>query len=147
MKSLSWLIQAHFATPSMHVETCLITLCGPTRIVKNASDAESACGGIIKRHGTVRTTGSVDGMSLPVKWNAMDVKVPILSVRRLCHDHHHLYVAFNHSGGYLFNVRTKEQIPILEYQGVYYLKMKIDPPEQIHNVPVEPVFSRPVTAA
>jgi hypothetical protein len=54
-------------------------------------------------------------------------------------------VGFSHQGGYILNVDTKERIEILEYQGVYFVKMKILPPSQ--NASSEPVFSRPVTAA
>ena len=102
----------------------------------------------MKRQGKVKTQGTVDGKTLNVNWNVMDVKVPILSVRRLCHDHHDLYVAFNYQGGYIFNVQTGERIPIFEHHGVYYLKMKFSDPihTESRGTVNEPVFSRPVTA-
>ena len=107
-------------------------------------DAESACGGVMKQFGKVKTHGTVDGHSLNVKWTAMDVKVPILSVRKLVRDNHN--VKFNKHGGYIVNLATRERIPFFAFQGVYYLKMKFSPPE--NHVPssldAEPVFSRRV---
>ena len=50
----------------------------PLSSSENPNDAESACGHIMKRHGRVRTLGTVEGVSLPIKWDAMQVKVPIL---------------------------------------------------------------------
>ena len=105
---------------------------------EHSQDGESACGGIMKQLGRVKTRGLVNGKSLNVHWNAMKVKVPILSVQRLVHDHHN--VRFKKGGGYIKNLLTGERIPIFEYQGVYYLKMKILPPTR----DVDPVFSRPV---
>ena len=108
---------------------------------ESQQDGESACGGIMKRLGRVKTIGTVEGKSLDVQWNAMKVKVPILSVRRLVHDKHS--VRFRREGGYIRNLRTGEKIPFFEFQGVYYLKMKIVPPSK--PIPsAEPVFSRPV---
>ena len=88
----------------------------PLKASENSQNAESACGGIMKRLGRVKTEGTVEGMSLNVKWNAMKVKVPILSVRKLVHDHHD--VVFNQNGGHIFNLKTRDRIPIVEHHGV-----------------------------
>ena len=85
-------------------------------------------------------------MTIPIKWNAMGVKVPILSVRRLCRDNNNLNVGFSHKGGYIYNMVTKERIEIFEFQGVYFVKMKILPPSH-DETQTEPVFSRPATVA
>ena len=82
------------------------------------SDAESACGGIMKRLGKVRTKGLVDGHALDVKWNFMKVKVPILSVRKLVRDNHN--VKFRRDGGYILNLQTRERIPFFEHQGYIF---------------------------
>ena len=98
----------------------------------------------MKQFGKVKTHGTVDGHSLNVKWTAMDVTVPILSVRKLVRDNHN--VKFNKHGGYIVNLTTRERIPFFAFQGVYYLKMKFAPPE--NHVPssldAKPVFSRRV---
>ena len=108
---------------------------------ERSPDGESACGGIMKCSGKVQTKGTVEGLELNVMWNSMPVKVPILSVRKLVRggqnsDRHH--VRFLENGGYIKNLRTGQRLPFFEYQGVYYLKMKIAPPSN------EPDFTRPV---
>jgi len=110
----------------------------PLKDKELGKDAESACGGIMKRFGKVRTEGSVDGMPLNIRWNAMKVKVPILSVRRLVHDNHDVTIGRN--GGFLRNLRNGNQIPFFEHQGVYYLKMKIHRPDDAQEN--ESLFSR-----
>ena len=116
----------------------------PVKGCDDSTNAESACGGIMKRRGRVKTLSSIDEMELALKWNDMDVKVPILSVRRLCHDHHHLKVGFNHQGGYIHDLLSQKRIQILEYQGVYYVKMKFLPPPNCAES--KPDFHRQVTA-
>ena len=131
-------INAHEELPSHSIK--------PLTSSDNCQDAESACGGIIKRFGKVKTQGLVDGQSLDIKWDAMNVKVPILSVRKLVRDNHN--VKFSRQGGYILNLHTRARIPFFEHQGVYYLKMKfLPPPSDLCNSTVisnEPVFSRPV---
>jgi len=89
----------------------------PTHAISQTSnsegkgDGEAACGSVIKRLGKVKTRGSVEGVPLNVHWNAMKVKVPILSVRRLVHDQHS--VRFNHDGGYIRNLHTRQKNPFL----------------------------------
>ena len=68
----------------------------PLACTDKCQDAESACGGIIKRFGKVRTEGLVDGQELNIKRDAMNVKVPILRVRKLVRDNHN--VRFNRKG-------------------------------------------------
>ena len=95
----------------------------------------------MKRLGKVRTEGTVEGQPLKVKWNAMKVKVPILSVRKLVHDNHN--VRFNREGGYILNLQTRARIPFFEHQGVYYLKMKFDVPNPLETE-TKSLFTRPV---
>jgi septum formation topological specificity factor MinE len=120
-----------------------VTPIGPN---ERAGDGESACGHVMKRTGRVKTNGTVAGKSLVVKWNVMKVKVPILSVRKLVRDKH--TVRFQDDGGYIRNTLNGDKIPFFEHQGVYYLIMKIPPPEiskLIEHTTVEskPVFIRP----
>ena len=103
----------------------------------------------MKRHGKVSTQGTVEGHTLNIKWDAMDVKVPIISVRKLVRDNHN--VRFRRQGGYILNLQTRAKIPFFEYQGVYYLKMKCSQPsEQVFPDICEPcgesasTFPRPV---
>ena len=80
----------------------------------------------MKRLGRVTTRGLVEGMKLDIRWNSMKVKVPIRSVRKLVQDNHNVW--FEKHGGYILNLLTNEKLPFFEFQGVYYLKMKILPP-------------------
>ena len=111
----------------------------PIRPNERSPDGESACGVIMKCTGKVRTKGTVEGLGLDVHWNSMPVKVPILSVRKLVKDQHH--VRFHEQGGYIKCLRTGARIPFFEYQGVYYLKMRFLPPT---SKPADSLFSRPV---
>ena len=108
---------------------------------ENKGDGEAADGSIIKRLGKVKTHGSVQGVPLNIQWNAMKVKVPILSVRKLVHDNHN--VRFNREGGYMLNLQTRARIPFVEHQGAYYLKMKFDVPNPLETEATS-VFARPV---
>ena len=82
----------------------------------------------MKRLGKVCTQGTVEGHTLNIKWDVMDVKVPIISVRKLVRDNHN--VRFRRKGGYILNLETRDKIPFFEYQGVYYLKMKFTQPTE-----------------
>ena len=105
---------------------------------ERSPDRETACGGIIKCKGQVRTKGIVAGLGLDVQWSSMPVKVPILSVRKLVKSKHD--VRFHDQGGYIKCLKTGVKIPFFEHQGVYYLKMRFLPPT---SKPAEPLFSRP----
>ena len=106
-------------------------------------EAETACGGILKGNGTVKVHAEVDGQSIAVRFVNMKVKCPILSVRKLCKEGNE--VRMNRRGGFIRHVKTGKVINFFEHQGVYYMKLKIQPP-----VPPPPsidssgqVFARP----
>ena len=84
---------------------------------------ETACGGLLHNLGSVRVDFQADGEDAFVVFNHMKVKVPILSVRQLVKDHNR--VAFEDDGGYIHNKSTGKRIRFFEYQGVYYMKMKL----------------------
>ena len=87
------------------------------------NSAESACGGIIKKLGVVKTTGMIDDVEVDVTWNHMKVATPILSVRRLVKDGNDLYI--NKKGGFIINLATGKMMKVYNFQGVYYVKMMI----------------------
>ena len=76
-----------------------------------AKSAETACGAVLKRLGTVRTEGYVDGEKVNVKWNHMKVKTPILSVRQLVRDGHEVYI--NSGGGWIMNLENEKAYSFL----------------------------------
>ena len=83
-------------------------------INESSQDAESACGGIMKRLGRVKTRGLVNDVPLNVRWNVMNVKVPILSVRKLVRDNHNVW--FEQQGGYILNLLTGEKFHFLSFR-------------------------------
>ena len=111
----------------------------PLKASQIGRDGESACGEIMHRRGRMKTQGSVEGIPLALTWDVMSVKVPILSVRKLVRDAHNVF--FQRYGGHIKNLVTGARIPFFEYQGVYYLKYKIQQPNE---APSEPGFGRPV---
>ena len=106
-------------------------------------EAETACGGILKGKGTVKVHADVDGHNISVRFVNMKVKCPILSVRKLCKDGNE--VRMNRRGGFIRHIKSGKVINFFEHQGVYYVKLRIQPP-----VPPPPsvdasgqVFARP----
>ena len=53
----------------------------------------------------------------------MKVKTPILSARQLVRGGHEVYT--NSGGGWIKNLESDKLIRFFEFQGVYYLRMKI----------------------
>ena len=85
--------------------------------------AEAADGGILKKLGTVRTTGVIDGVDVEVVWDHRKVSTPILSVRKLVKDGNDVYI--NKKGGFIKNMATGKVMKVYNFQGVYYLRMKV----------------------
>ena len=85
--------------------------------------AETACGGILEILGTVDFDAEVDGHQVGVRFNHMNVNSPILSVRRLVKDGHEVYIG--KGGGFVRHLETGRRLTFFEYQGVYYMKMKV----------------------
>ena len=99
------------------------------------SAAETAGGGILKKLGTVRTTSIIDGSQVQITWDHMKVNTPILSVRKLVKDGNEVYL--NRQGGHIKNIETGKTLRIYNFQGIYYLRMKITSGEH------RPDFHRP----
>lgn len=74
--------------------------------------AETACGAVLKRLGTVSTEGYVEGKKVNVPRNHMKVKKPILSVRQLLRDGHEVYI--NSDGGWIGNLENGKLILLFE---------------------------------
>ena len=87
---------------------------------------ETACGGILKKLGTVHVNGEVDNDKFSIQCDHMRVRTPILSVRKLVRDDHEIYI--KRCGNSIRNITSGKQIKFFEHAGVYYLKLKITPP-------------------
>ena len=81
----------------------------------------------------------MDGEKVNVRWNHMKVKRPTLSVRQLVRDGHEVYI--NAEGGWIKNLENNKLINFFEFQGVYYLKMKITKPCAQDGKEDQPLFS------
>ena len=70
----------------------------------------------------------------------MKVSTPILSVRKLVKYGNDFYL--NKQGGYILNLATGKKMKVYNFQGVYYLRMKVLSGKKA--VPEsKPVFHRP----
>ena len=104
------------------------------------TSAETAGGGILKKLGTVKTKGTIDGAEVEVTWDHMKVSTPILSVRKLVKDGNDVYI--NNQGGYIVNLATGKRMKVFNFQGVYYLRMKVHSGARA-SVQHRPDFHRP----
>ena len=140
MNVYAWSTQGRSHTQAIDAESDLPDFeVLPLKASQVGKDGESACGEIMRRKGRVKTKGSVEGIPLDLTWDVMAVKVPIVSVRKLVRDSHNVF--FQHHGGFIRNLITGAEIPFFEYQGVYYMKYKVNSPD---TDPVKPVVGRPV---
>ena len=70
------------------------------------------------------------------------VKVPILSVRCLVEDENE--VTMDRTGGFIKNSKTGKCIPFQAKNGVYYLTIKLAPPDPNNSdAPMPEGFARP----
>ena len=83
--------------------------------------AETACGGILKRLGTVHTQGLIGDTAVDIVWNHMKVKCPILSVVRLCEEGNGLWI--HDEGGDIVNLKTGKRMKFHKLNGIYYVKI------------------------
>ena len=104
------------------------------------SSAETAGGGIIQKLGTVQTTSEIDGTQVGITWDHMKVSTPILSVRKLVRDGNDVYI--NQKGGTIKNMATGKTMRIHNFQGIYYVRMKITSGKSMALQPT-PDFHRP----
>ena len=104
--------------------------------------ATSAGGHALKYEGKCRIDGDVEGMPISVMLNNMKVDIPILSVRKLVKDG--FDICFTESGGYIKARDDGKKVQLIEADGAYWLKMKVNPPDDPMGEPVRTsVFSRP----
>ena len=126
--SFTHAIDAEKFLPDFEVEACDSDAPG--------SSAETAGGGVLRRLGTVRTPTDIDGVNVDIKWDHMRVNTPIISARKLVKEGND--VQLTGSGGQITHLRSGKTMKIHNFQGVYYLKIKIKP-----NKDSSPDFHRP----
>ena len=104
------------------------------------SSAETAGGGVLKKLGTVHTTNVIDDTQVGITWDHMKVSTPILSVRKLVRDGNDVYI--NRQGGYIKNLKAGKVMKVHNFQGIYYLRMKVTSGQSM-SVKPKPDFHRP----
>ena len=70
--------------------------------------------------------GRVGRHEFNVAYKDMDVEMPILSVRKMVKRQND--VRFTNNGGSITHRRTKRVIPFYEFEGVYFVKVKVGKP-------------------
>lgn len=130
--SFTHAIDADVELPDHDIESCDPNAPG--------TSAETAGGGILQKLGVVRTKGLIDDAEVEITWDHMKVSTPILSVRKLVKDGNDVYI--NKHGGYIIHLETGKKMRIYNFQGVYYLRMKVTSGKS-SNPPPKPDFHRP----
>ena len=87
------------------------------------TSAETAGGDVIRKLGTVHTESIIDDSKVGIIWDHMKVSTPILSVRKLVRDGNDVHI--NRHGGTITNLKTGKTMKVHNFQGIYYLRMKI----------------------
>ena len=91
---------------------------------------------MLRKLGTVRKATEIDGVNVDIKWDHMKVNTPILSIRRLVKEGNEVHL--NGSGGFIRHLKSGKTMRIHNFQGVYYLRLKVKP-----DVNPEVGFHRP----
>ena len=94
--------------------------------------AETACGGKLTKQGSVQVGCETDGSKVAIEFDSMRVKTPTLGVRQLVRDNNE--VQFRRHGGFIQNLVSGKKINFFEYQGVCFMKLKIQPPNDQNNI-------------
>ena len=102
--------------------------------------AETAGGDVIRKLGTVHTESIIDGSQVGITWDHMKVSTPILSVRKLVRDGNDVHIT--QKGGTIRNLKTGQTMQIHNFQGIYYVRMKITSGKSMAVKPT-PGFHRP----
>ena len=118
-------IKEHFSAYSHMIVPSSGSLSGET--------ATTACGKLLRNNGKCTIHGTLDNQNITVPFQDMDVQLPIISVRKCVKSGKD--VRFFPGGGELKDRQTGKTIKIYEIDGTYFIKLKVDPPD---NEPPSP---------
>ena len=82
---------------------------------------ETACGGILKKLGTVCANSEIENEKVSSGLHHMRIRNPKWSVRKLVRDDHEVYIK-------RWRWHPEHNQKLFEHAGVYYLKLYITPP-------------------
>ena len=97
-----------------------------TRKSRGGDFATTACGKKLFNRGRCDVNGTADGEEFPVAFKDMQVEMPILSMRKIVKKSNR--VCFENGGGHIRNKQTGRRIRFYEFEGVYFLKLKMHSP-------------------
>ena len=99
----------------------------PSRGSMNGETATTACGKSLRNNGKCIISGMSDSQKIRIPFQDMDVELPIISVRKCVKSGKD--VRFFEEGGELRDRNTGKTIKIFEIDGTYFIKMKVDLPD------------------
>ena len=113
--SFTHAIETEKLLPDFEIEACDSDAPG--------TSAETAGGDVLRKLGSVRTPTDIDGVNVDIKWDHMRVNTPIISARKLVKEGND--VQLTGFGWQITHLRSGKRMQIHNFQGVYYLKIKI----------------------
>ena len=125
--------EVHFPTYKGHVRESSAN--------RRGHAATSAGGHQLANLGKFSVRAETDGQEVVVPFNNMKVKLPILSVRQMMRKGSKLVL--EDEGGRIENSRTKQSIRFLIHDGLWYMKLKVQPPGGMRDEPSTSPFGRP----
>ena len=111
-------IKKQFAMYANHVIASRAQLAGETATTANGQE--------MKNEGRCRVDATVDGFNFPICFQNMAVDVPIISVRKIVK--HGKRVTFEEDGGTIYNRATGTTLRFEEFDGAYWIKLKVKAP-------------------
>ena len=101
----------------------------PTPASRNGDFATTAGGQKLMNKGRVVVHATVDDHVFSPAFKDMETELPILSVRKIVRQNND--VLFRQGGGTIVNRALKRTLRFYEYQGVYFIKLKIKDPSDM----------------
>lgn len=102
---------------------------------RRRDSATTACGKKLFNKGRCAVYGQADGQDFPVAFKDMEGEMPILSVRKMVKRNND--IDFWKGGGIIRNRTLGKTVRFHEFEGVYYLKLKLDELSGGHGEDVE----------
>ena len=99
---------------------------------RRGDSATTACGKKLYNKGRCVVYVHADDQPFPVAFKDMEVEMPILSVRKMVKRGND--IDFRKGGGFIRNRNNGKTVRFHEYEGVYYLKLRVENPADVVNI-------------
>ena len=94
--------------------------------------ATTACGKKLLNKGRVVIGATCQGSDFSVAFKDMETELPMLSVRKMIKSENDVH--FEDGGGSIRNRRTGRILNFFEHEGVYFIKLKLKDPADLHLI-------------